>query len=103
MSIMQLPEHNNAIDQGTYTTSKEWVLVSAPAVLMYRNMSSSAGVRYPFIQYTIKIQRIAVTYTFLLIIPCILLSVLNLVIFWLPPESPAKMMLGQWPIGMRVY
>ncbi|CAH8658971.1 unnamed protein product [Heterobilharzia americana] len=27
-------------------------------------------------------------------IPCVLLSSLTLVVFWLPPESPAKMMLG---------
>lgn len=83
------------MDTMKFTASKEWDLLSAPAVIDYRNMSSAADVKYPYINYTLNIRRVAVTYTFLLIIPCILLSVLNLVIFWLPPESPAKMMLGK--------
>jgi len=31
----------------------------------------------------------------LVVIPCLLLSFITLVIFWLPPESPAKMILGK--------
>ena len=33
-------------------------------------------------------------YNYILILPCVLLSSLTLVLFWLPPESPAKMVLG---------
>jgi len=44
--------------------------------------------------FTIKVKRIAAFYNYILILPCVLLSFLTLVIFWLPPESPAKMMLG---------
>ncbi|VEL17968.1 unnamed protein product [Protopolystoma xenopodis] len=31
---------------------------------------------------------------YLLVLPCILLSFLTLVIFWLPPQIPGKMILG---------
>ncbi len=34
-------------------------------------------------------------YAYLLVLPCILLAVLNLVTFWLPPQNPARMMLGK--------
>lgn len=33
-------------------------------------------------------------YNYILVLPCILLSFLTTVLFWLPPESPAKMLLG---------
>ena len=33
-------------------------------------------------------------YNYILVLPCVLLSCLTTVLFWLPPESPAKMVLG---------
>jgi hypothetical protein len=33
-------------------------------------------------------------YNYILVLPCVLLSCLTVVLFWLPPESPAKMVLG---------
>ncbi len=33
-------------------------------------------------------------YNYILVLPCVLLSALTTVLFWLPPESPAKMLLG---------
>jgi len=49
---------------------------------------------YPDLTFVIAIQRIPIFYVIVLIIPCILLSVLTLVSFWLPPETPAKILLG---------
>ncbi|KAM7542020.1 hypothetical protein Aperf_G00000015663 [Anoplocephala perfoliata] len=44
--------------------------------------------------YRIRLHRNPSFYIFILVVPCILLSSLTMVVFWLPPESPAKMMLG---------
>ncbi|CAI2726419.1 unnamed protein product [Schistosoma spindalis] len=44
--------------------------------------------------FFIKIERQAAYYNYILILPCFLLSSLTLVLFWLPPETPAKMVLG---------
>ncbi|KAH8859663.1 Neuronal acetylcholine receptor subunit alpha-2 [Schistosoma japonicum] len=44
--------------------------------------------------FYIKIERQAAYYNYILILPCFLLSSLTLVLFWLPPETPAKMVLG---------
>jgi len=49
---------------------------------------------YPDLTFVIVIQRIPIFYVIVLIIPCILLSLLTLVSFWLPPETPAKILLG---------
>ena len=73
---------------------------------------------FPDITFTIRIKRIAIFYSFILILPCVLLSLLTLVSFWLPPETPAKILLGGllllgsrdrgdgdsgWLFGWRVY
>ena len=52
----------------------------------------------PFIDITfyLTIKRKVAFYSFILILPCALLSTLTLVIFWVPPESPAKLVLGKF-------
>ena len=49
---------------------------------------------YPDLQFKLRIKRRVAFYTSILIMPCALLSLLTLVIFWVPPESPAKLILG---------
>jgi len=58
---------------------------------------------YPDLTFTVRLKRIAVFYNYILVLPCVLLSFLTLVIFWLPPESPAKMMLGLFRTLLFVY
>ncbi|KAF7260847.1 hypothetical protein EG68_04026 [Paragonimus skrjabini miyazakii] len=48
---------------------------------------------FPVLRYLIRLRRNPNFYVLMLVIPCLLLSSLTLVVFWLPPESPAKMML----------
>ncbi|KAK2169884.1 hypothetical protein LSH36_6g07057 [Paralvinella palmiformis] len=104
------------VDLTDYMPSNEWNLISSPAK---RNIRSypCCNEPYPDLTFTIQVsgpadpdtitsiilieflsqfelKRLAVYYTFLLILPCVLLSILTLVIFWLPPESAAKMLLG---------
>ncbi|KAM7541968.1 hypothetical protein Aperf_G00000015684 [Anoplocephala perfoliata] len=50
--------------------------------------------KYTVLCYRIRLYRNPSFYIFMLVAPCILLSSLTTVVFWLPPESPAKMMLG---------
>ena len=77
-----------------YVDSNEWKLLEHPAkknVIKYPCCVEP----YPDLTYTIRVKRIAVFYSFILVLPCVLLSMLTLVSFWLPPESPAKVLLGQ--------
>ena len=77
-----------------YIASNEWKLVKYPA---QKNVNYYPCCKEPFIDLTfhLELKRIAAFYNYILILPCVLLSSLTLVIFWLPPESPAKMMLGK--------
>ncbi|TGZ55997.1 hypothetical protein CRM22_010246 [Opisthorchis felineus] len=69
------------------------------SVKRYRRRNQTVGNEtmmreYPVLCYLIRLRRNPSFYVFMLVIPCVLLSSLTLVVFWLPPESPAKMMLG---------
>ena len=90
------------VDVAEYMKSNEWELVEWPAV---KNTKHYAGLDepYPDLTFYLKMKRVAAFYNYILILPCVLLSFLTLVIFWLPPESPAKVMLGKTTtINLRV-
>ncbi|KAK3091433.1 hypothetical protein FSP39_019854 [Pinctada imbricata] len=80
-------------DMTEYVPSNEWDIVSSSAK---KNVIVYACCPEPFIDltFTLEIKRKPAFYNYILILPCILLSSLTLVLFWLPPESPAKMQLG---------
>ncbi|CAG2223424.1 CHRNN [Mytilus edulis] len=76
-----------------YIKSNEWEIISSRAK---KTVFRYACCDEPFVDLTfhLKIKRQPAFYNYILILPCILLSSLTLVLFWLPPESPAKMQLG---------
>jgi Neurotransmitter-gated ion-channel ligand binding domain len=94
LDINFLNENQSSIDIGDYTTSNEWKLIGWPAK---RNIAYYSGLNAPYLDITfwIEMQRVAIFHKYILVLPCVLLSFLTLVIFWLPPESPAKVMLGE--------
>jgi len=87
--------NNASVDIDSYIPSNEWKLIGYPA---RRNVKYYQGLATPYIDITfyIFLQRVPMFYKYILVLPCVLLSFLTLVIFWLPPESPAKVMLGQF-------
>lgn len=72
--------------------------IKSVMITRMRNFVNSKGEiivkNYPVLCYIVKLRRNSSFYVSILVIPCILLSSLTVVVFWLPPESPAKMMLG---------
>ena len=53
-------------------------------------------------QYHLIFQRRSTLYNYILILPCILLTSITLILFFIPPESPAKMQLGK-PLNIIKY
>ncbi|KAJ8319189.1 hypothetical protein KUTeg_004280 [Tegillarca granosa] len=84
---------NENFDLSEYVKSNEWDIVRSKAV---RNIIIYTCCPEPYVDLTfeLEIRRKPAFYNYILILPCILLSSLTLVLFWLPPESPAKMQLG---------
>ncbi|XP_069122894.1 acetylcholine receptor subunit alpha-like 1 isoform X4 [Argopecten irradians] len=78
-----------------YYVSNVWDVIETPAV---RNVKKYVCCKAPFIDLTfsLTIRRRATFYAYILILPCVLLTSLTLVLFWIPPESPAKMQLGTY-------
>nr|CAH8873406.1 unnamed protein product [Trichobilharzia regenti] len=76
-----------------YTESNEWEIIACPAL---RNVKSypCCPEFYPDLTFFLFLRRNAAFFSYILVLPCVLLASLTLVIFWLPPESPAKMVLG---------
>ena len=86
-------ESNWQVDISNHVPSNEWEIFEHPATKSTR-YESCCREPHPYLTFHVKIKRVSVFYTYILVIPCLLLSFLTLVIFWLPPESPAKMILG---------
>ena len=90
-----LYDNKKGFEFSDYVPSNEWTIVTTYAkknVILYVCCPDA-----PFVDLTfhLEIRRQPAFYNYILILPCILLSSLTLVLFWLPPESPAKMQLGK--------
>lgn len=85
--ILMFKEDVPAMDMTSYLISNEWKVMPLEAKKTQTNDNFS------LLNYTMVIQRKGGLYGYILILPCLLLSVATMVVFWIPPESPAKMIL----------
>ncbi|KAL4239886.1 hypothetical protein ACF0H5_000686 [Mactra antiquata] len=89
-----LYDNIEGFDLSEYIKNNEWMIVSTNAKRNVLRYACCPGEPFIDVTFEIKIRRQPAFYNYILILPCILLSSLTLVLFWLPPESPAKMQLG---------
>ena len=78
-----------------YIPSNEWDILVNKAERNVKRYECCKDVPFIDIKFHLKLRRRVAFYTFILILPCALLSCLTLVIFWVPPEAPAKLSLGK--------
>ncbi|ESO93338.1 hypothetical protein LOTGIDRAFT_178557 [Lottia gigantea] len=90
---LQLLYNVSGFEMTDYMPSNEWEIKESSAI---KNVKYYPCCPEPYVDvtFTLKIKRKVAFYSYILILPCLLLSSLTLVLFWLPPESPAKMQLG---------
>ncbi|XP_059175766.1 neuronal acetylcholine receptor subunit beta-3-like [Physella acuta] len=81
------------IDLTEYIESSSWSILDVPAYRHIKNVRNTNESRVE-LYYHIVFQRRSALYNYILILPCILLTTITLVLFFIPPESPAKMQLG---------
>ena len=81
------------IELSSYVNNSEWDLLS---VFLQKNVRthSCCSDPYPDLTYTLHVRRKTFYYIFNIIVPCIMLSILTLLTFWLPPTSGEKITLG---------
>ena len=75
----------------SYQNSSEWYLESTNVTTSLKNWS---GLQLPTITFSLTITRVASFYIAVIMFPCILLVVVSVLVFLLPPESGEKMALG---------
>jgi len=83
------------IDGGYFVENKAWTVLKTNATRNIFKYSCCPEV-YIDLTYQISFRRSATFYTYILILPCVLLTSLTLVLYWIPPESPVKMALGMY-------
>ncbi|KAL8577715.1 hypothetical protein ACOMHN_062329 [Nucella lapillus] len=83
-----------SFDLSNFVVSNEWDVLENYAKRNVKVYTCCPDEPYPDVTFTLTLRRKVAFYTFILVLPCALLSLLTLVIFWVPPESPAKLQLG---------
>lgn len=78
------------VDKRDYFDNGEWEIVKATGS---RGIRRDETAYYPFITYSFLIRRLPLFYTLFLIIPCIGLSFLTVLVFYLPSNSGEKISL----------
>jgi len=81
------------IDLNDYETSKEWNIQN-DYLFGTKSYRIQDAKNYTVLTYYIIVKRNPGFYVYLLIFPCVLLAILTMVVFWLPPETPSKIILG---------
>ena len=81
------------IDLSNYVSNGEWELLN---VQVLRNVQyySCCPEPYPDVTFSLHMRRRTLYYTYNVIIPCIMLSCLTVLGFWMPPEGGEKVALG---------
>ncbi|XP_050402295.1 neuronal acetylcholine receptor subunit alpha-7 isoform X2 [Patella vulgata] len=84
---------SNPIDLSNFVSNGEWDLLSVKAerhVVKYPCCPEP----FPDVTFSIHLRRRTLYYMYNVIVPCIMLSVLTLLVFWMSPDSGEKVTLG---------
>lgn len=82
--------NKSLVDMSNYIESGEWELISITSSKIVNYYPIDPTEPYPLIVFSIHMRRRILYFLFNIIIPCIWLSVICLVGFWLPPDSGKK-------------
>ena len=74
----------------------EWDLFHRRTYSTYMNFTSDGVTRkYSTIHFELHLRRKSMYYVNSLVLPCVAMTLLNLFVFWLPPDSGEKVSLGK--------
>uniref|UniRef100_A0A8B9HJJ1 Cholinergic receptor, nicotinic, alpha 4b n=1 Tax=Astyanax mexicanus TaxID=7994 RepID=A0A8B9HJJ1_ASTMX len=89
---IDLVSMDDDVDQMDYWESGEWVIINAVGKYNTKKYECCTEI-YPDITYSFIIRRLPLFYTINLIIPCLLISCLTVLVFYLPSECAEKITL----------
>ena len=90
---LDVTNHTSSGDTSVFADNGEWYLIGLP---VQRNLViySCCNEPYPDVTFTLIIQRQHLYYFMNLVLPCLLITVIGVFVFYLPPESGEKVGLG---------
>ena len=91
---VKLVNGSYAIGLDAYTESGEWAIIGTLADSGDQYYESDPGVPFPRVRFTLLLRRKPMFYTINIITPCMTMSLLALLVFYLPPDSGEKVSLG---------
>ncbi|XP_028295771.1 neuronal acetylcholine receptor subunit alpha-2 [Gouania willdenowi] len=89
---IDLERFENTVDLNNYWESGEWAIINAVGTYNTKKYDCCHEI-YPDITYFFIIRRLPLFYTINLIIPCLLISCLTVLVFYLPSECGEKITL----------
>ncbi|XP_045391774.1 neuronal acetylcholine receptor subunit alpha-2 isoform X2 [Lemur catta] len=89
---IDLEQMEQSVDLRDYWESGEWAIVNATGTYNSKKYDCCAEI-YPDVTYTFVIRRLPLFYTVNLIIPCLLISCLTVLVFYLPSDCGEKVTL----------
>ncbi|GFO05211.1 neuronal acetylcholine receptor subunit alpha-10 [Plakobranchus ocellatus] len=90
---VDITNRSDSVDLNNYVFSGEWELIDVRIKRMEITYACCIE-PYPDVRFTIIIRRKTLYYLFNIIFPCLWLTILSLLGFWLPPDSGEKITLG---------
>ncbi|KAM4836941.1 neuronal acetylcholine receptor subunit alpha-2 [Thomomys bottae] len=89
---IDLEQMEQTVDLKEYWESGEWAIVNATGTYNSKKYECCAEI-YPDVTYAFVIRRLPLFYTINLLVPCLLLSCLTVLVFYLPSECGEKITL----------
>ncbi|KAA3678692.1 uncharacterized protein DEA37_0014955 [Paragonimus westermani] len=90
---VNISKRHEEVDMSNYVQNGEWDILKVN-VVRQEVVYPCCDEPYPYLRFTIYMRRRNLYYLFNIILPCLWLTVLSLISFWLPPDSGEKITLG---------
>jgi len=91
MNILQF-KNKNVTNITHLATNTEWIIYDTCA--FNKTIITSENLEWSVTSYVLHIKRESIYYFYTLLMPCVVLSMLSVLLFWLPPDSNEKITLG---------
>lgn len=92
--FVNLKNGSDRIEMDVYKTHGEWDIVATECVKLDQYFDSDPGIPFPTVKLLFHLKRKPRFYMINVVAPCILMSILALMVFYLPPDSGEKVALG---------
>ena len=92
--FVNLINGTSEIGMDVYKKHGEWDIIRTQAMKIDQSFESDPGITFPTVKFVLHLKRKPRFYMINVVAPCLLMSILALLVFYLPPDSGEKVSLG---------